>query len=188
MSVVLLLLPSLSVNGHRRTITRTYCCRRLGLGEAAARAPHRGGMARGIETGWGSWAVLALLLVSSSVVLVLQWNEVRDHYALSVRCYRIVVVMLHLQSNEHCIPSHRLSGKSSGHCNAVAVEGRLVGGQTPRIPRREPGALGRSERTTSIGASESDQACLFAGFALSVSHTYDIVVRTQRARRVTTMS
>lgn len=44
--------------------------------------PTGGPMARGIETGWGSWAVLALLLVSSSVVLVLEWNKVRDHTAL----------------------------------------------------------------------------------------------------------
>lgn len=34
-------------------------------------------MARGVETGVGSWAALVLLLVSSSVVLGLQWNEVR---------------------------------------------------------------------------------------------------------------
>lgn len=32
---------------------------------------------RGMDTGVGSWAALVLLLVSSSVVLGLQWNKVR---------------------------------------------------------------------------------------------------------------
>ena len=34
-------------------------------------------MARRVETGLGSWAALVLLLVSSSVVLGLEWTKVR---------------------------------------------------------------------------------------------------------------
>ncbi|CAM9900851.1 unnamed protein product, partial [Scytosiphon promiscuus] len=50
---------------------------RVTRARAGARA--RGGMGgRGVDTGVGSWAALILLLVSSSVVLVLQWDKECD--------------------------------------------------------------------------------------------------------------
>ena len=41
-------------------------------------SPRAAAMARGVDTGVGSWVALVLLLLSSSVVLGLEWNKVRS--------------------------------------------------------------------------------------------------------------
>lgn len=125
-------------------------------------------MARGIETGWGSWAVLALLLVSSSVVLVLQWNKVRDQNT-PLFCVDIVSYCIFYICGRMSTPSQ--ARDCLERAAGIAVERKLVGSQTPRLSRRA-----QQERTDCVersGTRASKRVCLPDVFAWSVSRTYN---------------
>ena len=85
---------------HRSVRTRAYQNGSGGIETAAPVLTER--MTRGREAGLGPWAVFALLLISSAVVLCIEWRKVRTRTAVLLIAteYCPVLLYVYLQTSK----------------------------------------------------------------------------------------